>query len=93
VEVKAINNVYELPSIEQAVQYLHGAADLSSKATWVNSICCGNYLSWPLLTIKNVNKFFSGIRGEIEGPNEEPAARCLLHQGKISPQEEIFSFT
>ena len=42
---EAINNVYELPSIEKAVQYLHGAAGFPTKATWLRSIRKGNYLT------------------------------------------------
>ena len=56
--VEAINNVYELPSIEPAIRYLHGAAGFPPKATWIKAIRNGNYLTWPLLTVKNVNKYF-----------------------------------
>ena len=53
-----INNVYELPSMERAVRYLHGAAGFPTKATWVKAIRNGAYVSWPLINIKNVNKYF-----------------------------------
>ena len=53
-----INNVYELPSIEPAIRYLHGAAGLPTKATWLKSISKGSYLSWPLVNVKNVSKYF-----------------------------------
>ena len=56
--LRAINNVYELPSIKRVVQYLHGAAGFPTKETWLRGIHKGNYLSWPLITIKNVNKHF-----------------------------------
>ena len=55
---EAINNVYELPSIEPAIRYLHGAADFPTKATWLKAIRNGSYLSCPLVNIKNVNKHF-----------------------------------
>ena len=55
---EAINNVYELPSVEQSIRYLHGAAGFPTKATWLKSIRNGNYLSWPLLNVKNVSKYF-----------------------------------
>ena len=55
---EAINNVYELPSIERAVRYLHGAAGFPTKATWLKSIRAGNYLTWPLITVKHVHKYF-----------------------------------
>ena len=51
-----INNVYELPSIERAVRYLHGAAGFPTKANWLKAIRNGTFISWPLLNIKNVNK-------------------------------------
>ena len=50
---EAINNVYELPSIERAVRYLHGAAGFPTKATWLSAIRKGNYLTWPLINVTN----------------------------------------
>ena len=55
---EAINNVYELPSMERAVRYLHAAVGFSTKETWINSIHNGNYITWLLITVKNVNKHF-----------------------------------
>ena len=54
----SINNVYELPSMEQSVRYLHGAAGFPTKATWLKAIRCGNYDTWPLINVTNVNKHF-----------------------------------
>ena len=53
-----IGNVYELPSIEQTIWYLHAAAGFPTKTTWLKAIRKGNYNTWPLLTVKNVNKHF-----------------------------------
>ena len=55
---EAINNVYELSSIEPKIRYLHGAAGLLTKATWIKAIQNGSNLSWPLVNVKTVNKFF-----------------------------------
>ena len=41
---EAIKNVYELPSIEPAIRYLHGAAGFSTKATWLKAIRNGSYI-------------------------------------------------
>ena len=49
---KAINNVYEFPSIEPAIRYFHGADGFPTKATWLKTIRNRSYLSWPLLNIK-----------------------------------------
>eukprot|EP00804_Cyclotella_cryptica_P000450 CCRYP_019933-RA/>CCRYP_019933-RA protein AED:0.03 eAED:0.04 QI:0/0/0/1/0.4/0.16/6/0/1642 len=53
-----ILNVYELPSIEQSIQYLHAAAGFPTKSTWLAAIRKGNYSTWPLITVKNVHKHF-----------------------------------
>jgi hypothetical protein len=53
-----LHNVYELPSIEPTIQYLHGAMAFPPKATWLHVVCWGNFLLWPLMNVKNVGKFF-----------------------------------
>jgi hypothetical protein len=53
-----LHNVYELPSVESTIRYLHGAAGFPTKASWLKAICKGNYLSWPLINVKNVAKYF-----------------------------------
>ena len=50
--------MYELPSIEQAVRYLHAAAGYPVKSTWLKAIRNGNYATWPLINVKNVAKHF-----------------------------------
>ena len=54
---EAINNVYELPSTEPTIRYLHGAAGYPTKATWIKAIRKGKYQSWPLVNSKKVNNF------------------------------------
>jgi hypothetical protein len=53
-----LHNVYELPSIEVTIWYLHGAAGFPTKACWLKAIRKGNYLFWPLINIKIVAKYF-----------------------------------
>jgi hypothetical protein len=55
---EAASNVYSLPSILQAIKYLHAAAGFPTKDTWVKAIKNGNYVSWPGLTLNAVNKHF-----------------------------------
>ena len=57
-ETDTIGNVYELPSINQTIRYLHAAAGFPTKATWLKAIRKGNYSTWPLVTVKNVTKHF-----------------------------------
>eukprot|EP00956_Cyclotella_meneghiniana_P019401 scaffold33215_cov93-Cyclotella_meneghiniana.AAC.1 len=51
-------NVHDLPSTERVIRYLHAAAGFPTKATWLKAISKGFYSTWPLLTSKNVNKYF-----------------------------------
>ena len=53
---EAIKSMYEIPSIEPTIRYLHTAAGFPTKATWLKSIRRENYLTWPLINIKNVTK-------------------------------------
>jgi len=55
---EAINNVYDIPSIKPAIRYLHIAAGSPTKTTWFKAIRNYHYNIQPLLTIKNVNKYF-----------------------------------
>jgi hypothetical protein len=53
-----LHNVYELPSVKPAIWYLHGMAGFPTKAFWLKAIRKGNYLSWPLINVKNIAKYF-----------------------------------
>ena len=55
---EAINNVYEIPSTEPTIRYLHGAAGFPTKSTWPKAVCKGNHQSCPLVNSKNINKIF-----------------------------------
>ena len=42
---EAINYVYELPSMDPAIRYLHAADGFPTKTTWIKAIRKGNFLS------------------------------------------------
>ena len=52
------NSVYNLPSIEQAIKWMHAVCGYPVKSTWVKAIQAGNFVRWPLLTAKNVRKYY-----------------------------------
>ncbi len=56
---EAASNLYSLPSILQAIKYLHAAAGFPTKDKWVKAIKNGDFVSWPGLTVDAVNKHFS----------------------------------
>ncbi len=57
-ECKKVANVYDIPSINQTIKYLHAAAGYPVKDTWVKAINAGNYTTWPGLTATVARKHF-----------------------------------
>ena len=53
-----IENVYELPSAEKTIQYLHACAGFPTNKYWPKAIKGGNYATWPNLTTEAVNQHF-----------------------------------
>ena len=52
------NNVYDLPSINQTVKYLHAAAGFPVAEIWIKAIKAGNYNTWPTITPEIVCRHF-----------------------------------
>ena len=52
------NNVYNLPSISQTIQYLNTAAGFSVKEMWIKVIKSGKYNTWPAITPSTVQHHF-----------------------------------
>lgn len=52
------NSVYDLPTTEQAIKWLHAVCCYPVKSTWIKAIKVGNFTGWPLLTDKDVHKYF-----------------------------------
>ena len=55
---EAINNVYELPSTKNAILYWHAMTGFPPQMTWIKAIQAGNYNSWSLIMVQNINKYF-----------------------------------
>ena len=49
--------MYDLPSMEALVRYMHAAAGLPVRSTWLKAIKHGNFNSWPGLTYNNAEKY------------------------------------
>ena len=55
---EAIHNVYELPSMQQVVRFLHAALGFPTKQTLIAAINNGHLNTFPGLTAHNVSKHF-----------------------------------
>jgi len=86
---EAINHVYDMPSIQPAIRYLHAAAGFPTKSTWLKAIRNNNYMSWPLLTVKNVNKYFPESEETQQGhmKSQRQNVRSTRVKNKVHPKE------
>ena len=56
--LRQANSVYDLPSTEQAIKWMHAVCGYPVKSTWLAAVQAGNYTSWPLLTAYNGKKYY-----------------------------------
>ena len=96
-----VHNVYELPSMEQTVRYLHAAAGHPTKETWLMAIAKGNYNLWPLIITKNVRKHFPEsketqyrhMRGQhqvVQSTRRVQPVQGKCNEEKIEKKKDIF---
>jgi hypothetical protein len=52
------NSVYNLPSTKQAIKWMHAVCGFAVKFTWLKAIKVENYVGWPMLTERNVQKYY-----------------------------------
>jgi hypothetical protein len=57
-KLEQANSVYDLPSTEQAIKWMHSVCGYPVKSTWLKAIKAGNFVGWPLLTEQNVKKYY-----------------------------------
>jgi len=56
--LRQANSVYDLPSTEQAIKWMHAVCGYPVKSTWLKAIKAGNFIGWPLVNEKNVRKYY-----------------------------------
>lgn len=52
------DGVYDLPSIEEAIKWMHAVCGYAVKSMWLKAVKAGNFVGWPLLNEKNINKYY-----------------------------------
>jgi hypothetical protein len=56
--LRQASSVYDLPSTEQAIKWMHTVCGYSVKSTWLKAIKAGNYVGWPMLNERNIHKYY-----------------------------------
>jgi hypothetical protein len=77
-----VNNVYNIPSIKEAMRYLHAAADFPVKETWVEAIRAGSFITWLGITVKTVNQHFQRIGGNKKRSHEKATSKREINKSK-----------
>ncbi|EJK51550.1 hypothetical protein THAOC_29271 [Thalassiosira oceanica] len=52
------NSVYDLPSTEEAVKWLHACLGYPVKSTWLSAIKNGHFKGWPVINERTVKKYY-----------------------------------
>ena len=83
------NSVYDLPSTEQAIKWMHAVCGYPVKSTWLKAIKAGNFVGWPLLTEANVKKYYPETAETPKGHLNQ--TRKNVRSTKAKPFEEVLS--
>jgi hypothetical protein len=82
------NSVYDLPSIEQAIKWMHAVCGYPVKSTWLKAIKAGNFVGWPLLTEKNVSKYYPETTETPKGHMNQTRKNVRSTKTKSHPFEQ-----
>jgi hypothetical protein len=81
------NNVYNLPSTEQAIKWMHTVCGYPVKLTWLKAIKAGNYVGWPMLTKCNIQKYYPKTIETAKGHLNQKRKNLRSTKGKAAPLE------
>jgi hypothetical protein len=82
--------VYDLPSTEQAIRWMHAVCGYPVKSTWLKAVKAGNFVGWPLLTERNITKYYPDAVETQKGHMNQ--ARKNVRSTKSKPQPfEVFT--
>ena len=81
------NNVYDLPSIEQGIRWMHAVCGYPVKSTWLKAVRAGNFLGWPLLTEKNIARYYPDTFETQKGHMNQVRKNVRSTKGQRQPFE------
>jgi hypothetical protein len=85
--LRQANSVYDLPSTEQAIKWMHAVCGYPVKSTWLKAIKAGNYIRWPMLTERNVNKYYPETSETPKGHMNQTRKNIRSTKAKPTPLE------
>ena len=85
--LRQANSVYDLPSTEQAIKWMHAVCGYPVKSTWLKAIKAGNYVGWPMLTERNVQKYYPETTETAKGHLNQTRKNVRSTKAKPMPLE------
>jgi len=85
--LRQANSVYDLPSTEQAIKWMHAVCGYPVKSTWIKAIKAGNYVGWPMLTERNVQKYYPETTETTKGHMNQTRKNVRSTKAKPPPLE------
>lgn len=86
-KLQQANSVYDLPSIEQAIKWMHAVCGYPVKSTWIKAVKAGNFIGWPLLTTKNIAKYYPETDETTKGHMNQTQKNVRSTKTKATPFE------
>jgi len=81
------NSVYDLPSTEQAIKWMHAVCGYPVKSTWLKAIKAGNYVGWPMITERNVQRYYPKATETAKGHLNQTRKNVRSTKTKPAPLE------
>jgi hypothetical protein len=85
--LRQANSVYNLPSTEQAIKWMHAVCGYPVKSTWLKAIKAGNYVGLPMLTERNVQKYYPETIETAKGHLNQTRKNVRSTKAKPTPLE------
>jgi hypothetical protein len=85
--LRQANSIYDLPSTEQAIKWMHAVCGYPVKLTWLKAIKAGNYIGWPMLSERNVNKYYPETSEMPKGHMNQMRKNVRSTKAKRTPLE------
>ena len=82
------NSVYDLPSTEEAIKWMHAVCGYPVKSTWIKAIKAGNFVGWPMLNKRNVAKYYPETTETPKGHMNQTRKNVRSTKTKPKPMEE-----
>jgi hypothetical protein len=86
-ELQQANSVYDLPATKQAIKWMHAVCGYPVKLTWLKAIKASNYMGWPMLMERNVQKYYPKATKTAKGDLNQTRKNVCSTKEKPAPLE------